>query len=79
MFPQNSKSADVIYVFKKVDPLDKTNCRPALSEKFNRDLKGEFSHEYVNSCSKYDDMFLKVLNRHALLKKKMLSINHASC
>ena len=33
-------------------------------EKFNRDLKEEFSHEYADSCSKFDEMFLKVLNRH---------------
>ena len=48
------------------------------SRKVNRDLKDEFSREYVVSCSKSDEIFLKVLNRHAPLKKKMLSANHAS-
>ena len=33
--------------------------------------------EYVDSCSKFDEIFLKVLNRHAPLKKKMLRANHA--
>ena len=33
--------------------------------KFNRDLKEDFSSEYVDSCSKFDETFLKVLNRHA--------------
>ena len=47
------------------------------SRKFNRDLKEEFSHEYVDSSSKFDEIFLKVLNRHAPLKKKMLRANHA--
>ena len=45
--------------------------------KFNRNLKEEFSREYVDSCSKFDEIFLKVLNRHAPLKKKMLRANHA--
>ena len=47
------------------------------SGKFNRDLKEEFLREYVDSCSKFDDKFLKVLNRPAPLKKKMLRANHA--
>ena len=47
------------------------------SRKFNRDLKEEFSREYVDSCSKFDEIFLKVLNRHSSLKKKMLRTNHA--
>ena len=47
------------------------------SRKVNRDLKDEFSREYVVSCSKSDEIFLKVLNRYALLKKKMLWANHA--
>ena len=46
------------------------------SRKFNRDLKEEFSREYVDSCSKCDEIFLKVLNRHAPLRKKMLRANH---
>ena len=50
------------------------------SRKFNRDLKEEFSREYVDSCSKFDEIFLKVLNRHAPLKKKMLRANmHRMC
>ena len=39
-------------------------------------MKEEFSREYVDSCSKLDEIFLKVLNRHAPLKKKMLRANH---
>ena len=38
------------------------------SRQFNRDLEDEFSREYVDLCSKFDEIFLKVLNRHALLK-----------
>ena len=40
-------------------------------------MKEEVSHEYVHSCSKFDEIFLKILNRHAPLKKKMLRANHA--
>ena len=40
-------------------------------------MKDEFSREYVDSSSKFDEIFLKVLNRHAPLKKKMLRANHA--
>ena len=35
-----------------------------------RALKEEFSRQYGDSCSKFDEIFLKVLNRHAPLKKK---------
>ena len=47
------------------------------SGKFNRYLKEAFLREYVDSCSKFDDIFLEVLNRHALLKKKIIRANHA--
>ena len=30
------------------------------SSKFNRDLKDEFSREYLDSCSKFNKIFLKV-------------------
>ena len=36
---------------------------------YNRDLKYDFSREYVDSCSEFDEIFLKVLNRTAPLKK----------
>ena len=39
------------------------------SRKFNRDLTEEFSHEYVDFCNKFDEIILKVLNRHEPLKK----------
>ena len=42
------------------------------SRKFNRDMREEFSREYLHSYSKFDETFLKVLNRHAPLKKDML-------
>ena len=47
------------------------------SGKFNRNFKEEFLREYVDSCSKFDEIFLKVLNGPAPLKKKMLKANHA--
>ena len=50
------------------------------SRKFNRDLKEEFPREYVDLCSKFDEIFLRVLNRRAPLKKKCLGlIIHRTC
>lgn len=53
--------------YKKLDSL-----------KFNADLKNAFSCEIIDSCVKLDKIFLKVLNRHALLKKKIVRANHSS-
>ena len=44
--------------------------------KFNVDLKNAFAHEKIESWIKFDKVFMKVLNRHALLKKKILRANH---
>ena len=38
--------------------------------KFNVDFKNAFAHEKIESCIKFDEVFMKVLNRHATLKKK---------
>ena len=43
------------------------------SGQFNRVLKEDFFCEYVDSCCKFDEIFLEVLNRHALLRRA----NHA--
>ena len=32
----------------------------------------------IESCIKFDEVFMKVLNRHAPLKKKILRANHSS-
>ena len=47
------------------------------SGKSNKNLKKEFSCADIDSCGKFDDIFLIVLNRHMPLKKKMLRANHA--
>ena len=48
--------------------------------KFNVDLKIAFAHEKIESCVKFDEVFVKILNRHAKKKlKKMLKVNHSSC
>ena len=54
------------------------NYKYFYSGKFDRDLKEEFSREYVDSRRKSDDLFLKVLNKHAPLKKKM-PLMHRLC
>ena len=43
--------------------------------KFNVDLKN--AHEKIESCIQFDEVFMKVLNRHAPLKKKILKANHS--
>ena len=48
------------------------------SLKFNVDLKNAFAHEKIKSCIQFDEVFMKVLNRHAPLKKKILRANHSS-
>ena len=53
--------------YKKLDSL-----------KFNVDLKNAFAHEKKESCIKFDEVFMTVLNRHAPLKKKILRANHSS-
>ena len=44
--------------------------------KFNVDLGNAFAHEKIESCIKSDEVFMKVLNRHTPLKKKILRANH---
>ena len=41
-------------------------------------MKNAFAHEKIESCIKFDEVFMKVLNRHAPLKKKILRANHSS-
>ena len=48
------------------------------SSEFNVDLKNAFAHEKIKSCIQFDEVFMKVLNRHAPLKKKILRANHSS-
>ena len=37
-----------------------------------------FSQDPVNSCDKFDKVFLEVLDKHAPRKKKILRANHSS-
>ena len=48
------------------------------SQNFNDKLKFVFSKENIDSCSKFNQTFLNILNKHAPLKKKRLRGNHAS-
>ena len=41
-------------------------------------MKNAFAHEKIESCIKFDEVFMTVLNRHAPLKKKILRANHSS-
>ena len=47
------------------------------SQNFNAELKFLFSKENIDSCSKFNQTFLNVLNKYAPLKKKQLRANHA--
>ena len=55
------------------------NHKNSDSLRLNTDLKNAFAHEKLESCIKFDEVFMKVLNRHAPLKKKVLRPNHSSC
>ena len=48
------------------------------SQNFNDEVKFIFSRENIDSCSRLNQTFLDVLNKHAPLKKKRLRANHAS-
>ena len=47
------------------------------SQNFNDELKLVFSKENIHFCSKFNQTFLNVLNKHATSKKKQLKANHA--
>ena len=48
------------------------------SLKLNVDLKNAFARDKIESCIKFDEVFAKVLNRKAALKKKILRVNGSS-
>ena len=48
------------------------------SLKFNVYLKNAFANDKIESCIKFDEVFMTVLNRHAPFKKKILTANHSS-
>ena len=48
------------------------------SLKFNNELKNVLTLENTDNCTKFDEKFLEVLDKHAPLKKKLLRVNHAS-
>ena len=45
--------------------------------KFKKDLKNVLTKENNDSCTKFDEHILKVLNIHAPLKRKLLRAHHA--
>ena len=48
------------------------------SVRFNDELKCVLVKEKITSCTKFDEMFLRILNKHAPVKSKLLCANHAS-
>ena len=44
--------------------------------KFKAELKNVLTKENIDSCTKFDKTFLKVLNIHAPSKRKLLRGNH---
>ena len=53
------------------------NYKYLNSQNFNDESKFVFSKENIYSCSKFNQTFLNVLNKHATSKKKQLKANHA--
>ena len=45
--------------------------------KFNKELNDILTKENIDSCIKFDQQFLKVLNINAALKIKLFRANHA--
>ena len=48
------------------------------SLKFNNEEKNVLTIENIENCTKFDETFLEVLDKHAPLKKKLLRENHVS-
>ena len=42
------------------------------SVKFDDELKYVLANEKIMSCNKFDEMFLRILNKHAPIKSKLL-------
>ena len=60
---------------RELEYRDYKNFNSAL---FSEDLKYGFSQDPVNSCDKFDKIFLEVFDKHAPRKKKILRANHSS-
>ena len=45
--------------------------------KYKKELKNVLPKENIDNCNKFDEQFLKVLNIHEPLKRKLLRANHA--
>ena len=48
------------------------------SLKFNNELKNVLPIENIDNCTKFDEKFLEVLDKHAPLKRKLLKANRES-
>ena len=57
---------------KKPRELEYRNYKNFNSVLFNEDLKYMFSQDPVNSCDKFDKVFLEVLDKNAPKKKKII-------
>ena len=55
---------------KKPKELEYRNYKNFNSVLFNEDLKHMFSQDQVNSCDKFDKIFLEVLDKHAPKTRK---------
>ena len=63
---------------KKPREFEYRNYKNFKSLLFNENLKYIFSQDPVNSCDKFDKIYLEVLEKHATRKKKILRANHSS-
>ena len=54
------------------------NYKKFDSLKFNNELKNVLTIENIDNWIKFDENFLKVLNKHAPMQRKLLMANHMS-
>ena len=54
------------------------NYKKFDSLKFNNELKNVLTTENIDNWIKFDENFLKVLNKHAPMQRKLLRANHMS-
>ena len=76
---KNKNKKKIKKTFSKLKPKEiiYRNYRKFNEEDFNQQLCGKLSTELINNYSSGENVFKDVLNKHALINKKFIRVNHA--
>ena len=63
------------YIFRKrrLREISNRNFRDFKEDNFNRDIQNRLSAEFVEEYAPFEKFFVDALNKHASLKKKVVS------